>query len=165
MAVNNNGKTIYQLTSASALNDTDLFAISSANNLTRSVTLSQIRLAVIKDLYGKDIINDMFNEIRSEIKEVNDSVVELNNDVAEFRNEFNIQLQEIRSDLDTSINNLRSELNSTMNLRLSTMETSLKKQITDLDTRLTNSINGLISYGTEVPTVLGTGKMYLQYFN
>ena len=171
------GKLIYQLTSASALKDTDLFVISS-DNLTRSVTLSQIKLAVANNFYDKQSVNNMFDQLKLQIKDVVDSVSNMENNISEFRNEFNGQLQSLSSNFNTSINNLRSELNTsintfktetdskftTVNNSISTLNTTLSKKITDLDTKLTNSINGLISYGTAVPTSLSTGKVYLQYF-
>ena len=52
--IRTNGKQIYQLTSAAALKDTDLFVISSADNLTRSVSLNQLKTAVTHNFY--DII-------------------------------------------------------------------------------------------------------------
>ena len=44
------------------------------------------------------------------------------------------------------------------------LRVKLSQELVDLDTKLTNKINDLISYGTEVPTTLATGKLYLQYF-
>ena len=175
---NSNGKLIYQLTSASALKDTDLFVISSADNLTRSVTLSQIKLAVANNFYDKQSITEMYDELRLQIREVVNSVSEVENNISEFRNEFNNQLQILNNSFNTSINNAKSELNiqidniesdtnskfTEVNNTISNLNTSLKKQITDLDTKLTNTINGLISYGTAVPTSLSTGKVYFQYF-
>lgn len=188
MAVNN-GKSIYQLTSASALKDTDLFVISSADNLTRSVSLSQIRLSITKDFYSNDEINNMIDNLNEQIKYVADAIANSDSGTTDFRNHFLNQLQEIRDDFLTEINNVRSEFNTRLNnldtdidnrfmtisenmdlmnesltTNINSVNTSLQQKITDLDTKLTNQINGLISYGTAVPTTLATGKVYLQYF-
>ena len=71
--IRNNGKLIYQLTSASALKDTDLFVISSADNLTRSITLSQLKMAVTKDYYNIDDITEILDNIREQLKDVTDA--------------------------------------------------------------------------------------------
>lgn len=129
-----NGKLIYQLTSAAALKDTDLFAISSSDNLTRKVSLSQIKSSVSNDFYNKNDMDKLLDELKQQIKNVSDSVFEMNNDITEFRNEFNNKLTE--------------------------QNNSLLKKINDLDKKLTE----WILYGTQVPTTLDTGRVYLQYF-
>ena len=191
-----NGKLIYQLTSASALKDTDLFVISSADNLTRSITMSQLKLAIISDLYAKEDINDMIDDLKLQIKGVADRMTDYENNISEFRNEFNNQLNEIRNNFTTEINNVRSEFNvrvdeleadmnkqitstiksisdlstsvdnrfKTVNTNITNLNNSLTDKINEVDERLTNTINGLISYGTTIPTTLATGKVYLQYF-
>lgn len=175
-----NGKLIYQLTSASALRDTDLFVISSADNLTRSVTLSQLRSAVTSG-YSNDEIDTLIDDLKMQLKDISDRMSDYENDIFEFRNEFNNYLNDIRSSFTNEINNVRSEFNSNItkletnvnkqftetNKHISdlrTMDTSLTNKINEVDTRLTNAINGLISYGTAVPSTLATGKIYLQYF-
>ena len=155
-----NGKLIYQLTSASALKDTDLFVISSAdNNLTRSVTLLQIKTAVANNFYNKEDMNNLLDELKLQIKELTDSTTNSENNISEFRNEFNTKLQELRSSFTADINTAKSEFNIT----ITNESTSLQQKITELETKLTNQINGLISYGIEVPTTMTT-KIYLQYF-
>ena len=129
-----NGKLIYQLTDASALKDTDLFAISTTDNLTRKVSLSQIKASFNNDYYNKDESDDLLDELRQQIKDINDRIFSTNNDIAEFRNEFNT--------------------------KLTNLDNTLSKKITDLDTKLVN----WIMYGTSVPTTLPTGRTYLQYF-
>ena len=89
-----NGKLIYQLTSASALKDTDLFAISS-NNLTRSVSLLQIKLSMESIFYTKNNIDGLLDDLRGQIKKVSDEAFETVNDITEFRNEFNSKLQNL----------------------------------------------------------------------
>ena len=191
------GKLIYQLTSASALKDTDLFVISSADNsLTRSITLSQLKLATLNGLYKNEEIDDKFDELKLQIKKISDNMSEYDNDVSELRNEFNAHLNQIRNDFTFEINSVRSEFNNaisnlesdvnnkftntnkaisdlststnnrfnTVNTNITNLDTSLSKKINDVDVKLTNAINGLISYGTAVPTSLATGKVYLQYF-
>lgn len=160
MAQTGNGKLIYQLTSASALRDTDLFAISSTDNLTRSVSLGQIKAAVASDFYNKEDANDIFDELREQIKKLSDDIAGVENSITETRNEFNTQLQQLNSQLTSDINDTRSTLNTTIN----NLDLSLSKKITDLDTKLTNRINNIFSYGTSIPTTLETGKIYLQIF-
>ena len=155
-----NGKLIYQLTSASALRDTDLFAISTTDNLTRSVSLGQIKSAISNEFYNKEDTNDLLEELREEIQNISNDISETNNDMTEFRNEFNTQLQELNSQLTNTINNTKSELNTNIN----NLNTSLTKKINDLDIKLTNAINNVFDYGTTVPTTLETGKIFLQYF-
>lgn len=155
-----NGKLIYQLTSASALRDTDLFAISSTDNLTRNVSLGQIKAAVASDFYNKEDANDIFDELREQIKELSDDISDVENNITEFRNEFNTQLQQLNAQLTTDINNTKSTLNTTIN----NLDTTLSKKITDLETKLTNMVNNVFSYGTTIPTTLESGKIYLQIF-
>ena len=191
------GKLIYQLTSASALKDTDLFVISSADsNLTRSITLSQLKSATLNNIYKNDEIDSKFDDLKLQIKNITDKMSGFDNDNSEFRNEFNSQLNQIRNDFIFEINNVRSEFNNTiaeldvelheqfesinkiitdlnssmnnrfnsLNTSITNLDTSLTQMINDTDTKLTNAINGLISYGTAIPTSLAAGKVYLQYF-
>ena len=187
------GKLIYQLTSASALKDNDLFVISSAeNNLTRSITLSQIREAVIGDRYTNEDILEFVDDLKLQIKNMDDLFYEYDNNLSEFRNEFNAQLlnlrtnftndlNEVQNNITNRIDNLQDNINNylntieqdvsdlntridNVNTNINNVENTLHEKIDDLDIRLTNSINGLISYGTAVPTTLDTGKIYLQYF-
>lgn len=151
------GKLIYQLTSAAALKDTDLFVISSADNLTRSVTLSQLKKAIIGE-FSDD--TDLLDGLRSDIKNLNDTVSEYGNNLSEFRNEFNAQLQVLGNRFATDLNNVRSEFNTS----ITNLDTSLQEKITNLDLKLSKKIDEMITYGTAVPTTLATGKVYLQYF-
>ena len=160
MASTANGKLIYQLTSASALRDTDLFAISSTDNLTRNVSLGQIKAAVAYDFYNKEDANEVFDELREQIKDLSDDLSGVENNITEVRNEFNTQLQELNAQLTTDINNTRSALNTTIN----NLDTSLSTRITELDNKLTTMINNVFSYGSSIPTTLETGKIYLQFF-
>ena len=160
MAQTANGKLIYQLTSASALRDTDLFAISSTDNLTRNVSLGQIKAAVATDFYNKEDANKVFDELRQQIKDLSDDVAGVENTITETRNEFNTQLQQLNNQLTTDINNTRSTLNTTIN----NLDTKLSTRITELDTKLTNMINNVFSWGDTIPTTLETGKIYLQIF-
>lgn len=191
-----NGKLIYQLTSASALKDTDLFVISSSDNLTRSITLSQLKEAITSAFFSNDEIISMIDELKLQHKDLSDEIADVDNNISEFRNEFNNQLNIIRNDHTTGMNTLRSEFNNALDdtkeefndkitqvnnsisnlskstntkftevdTRITNLNDTLSKRIQDLDTELTAHINGLISYGTEIPTTLATGKVYLQYF-
>lgn len=150
------GKLIYQLTSASALRDTDLFPISTSDNLTRSVSLGQIKSSIANDFYNKDKIDDLLNDIKSQIKDVSDDNNAIENDLSEFRNEFNSQLQQLNNDLRTVINNTKSELNISIN--------NVNKSLEDNIKTVNSKIDNLIVYGTSIPTKLDPGKIYLQYF-
>lgn len=160
MASTSNGKLIYQLTSASALRDTDLFAISSTDNLTRNVSLGQIKAAVASDFYNKEDANNIFEDLREQIKALSDNISDVENNITEFRNEFNTQLQELNSQITSDINTTKSELNTSIN----NLNTTLSKKITDLENKLTNMVNNVFSYGSSIPTTLETGKIYLQFF-
>lgn len=151
-----NGKLIYQLTSASALKDADLFAISTSDNLTRSVSLGQIKSAVANDFYNKNIIDSLLDDVKSQIQDVSNDNNDLENDLSEFRNEFNTKLHELNSQLRTTINDTKSELNTNIN----NTNTSLTNKINDTNTRIDN----LFVYGMSIPTKLEPGKIYLQYF-
>lgn len=137
-AASYNGKLIYQLVAASTLKDTDLFAISTSDNLTRRVSLSQIKSSFNADYYNKEDIDMVLDSIRLQIKNVSDELFQINNNITEFRNEFNN--------------------------KITNLDNTLSKKINDLDTKLTNMITNWIQYGTSVPTTLETGRTYLQYF-
>lgn len=169
-----NGKLIYQLTDASVLKDTDLFAISTTDNLTRKVSLSQVKASFNNDYYNKDESDDLLDELRQQIKDINDRIFGAGNDITEFRNEFNNRLNQLNNDLRLEINevdkkftditdDIYTQLNETkneFNNKITNLDNTLSKKITDLDTKLTN----WIMYGTSVPTNLPTGRTYLQYF-
>jgi len=104
-----NGKLIYQLTSATMLKDTDLFAISTSDHLTRNISLKQIKLSINNDFYSKDDINNILDKLRLQIKNLSDQVVILENDITEFRNEFNTKLNNVESNLNQTINNLDNQ--------------------------------------------------------
>lgn len=187
------GKLIYQLTSASALKDTDLFPISSSDNLTRNVSLGQIKASFNIDYYNKDDIDIVLDMLRQQIKNISDDLFNLGNDVTEFRNEFNNKLNEldnslryeineidkkftnitndldtkftnITNDLDTRITEVHTELDTKIDTEISNLDTTLSKKISDLDAELTKMITEWILYGTAVPATLATGRVYLQYF-
>ena len=143
-----NGKLIYQLTSASALKETDMFPISSTDNLTRKVTLSQIKTYFNNFYYSKEDSNNQLDELRKFIKVVSDSVSLLDNNLTEFRNEFNNKLintqnaiynkiNDVESDYNTKITNLDTKLTNSIN----NVNTTLSKSISDLDIKLTKKIN------------------------
>lgn len=136
------GKLIYQLTSASALKDTDLFVISSADNsLTRSITLSQLKLATLNGLYKNEDIDSKFDELKLQIKKISDNMSEYDNDVSEIRNEFNTHLNQIRNDFAFEINSVRSEFNNTineLNEDLDKQFSAINKTITDLNKETNN---------------------------
>ena len=112
--IRTNGKQIYQLTSASALKDTDLFVISSADNLTRSITLNQLKLAVTRNFHNKDEMTEILDTIREQVKGIADHLSNSDDNTSDFRNHFNNQLQLIRDDFETEINNIRSEFETTL---------------------------------------------------
>lgn len=173
-----NGKLIYQLTSASALKDNDLFAISTAENLTRSVSLAQIKSSFNADYYNKDDMDILLDSIRQQIKNVSDNIFASENNIAEFRNEFNNKLNQLNSDLREEINNVDKKFTDVtndiiqqladtkveLNNKITNLDNTLSQRITDLDTELTNMITNWIMFGTSVPTTLPTGRTYLQYF-
>lgn len=162
-----NGKLIYQLTSATALKDTDLFAISTSDHLTRSVTLSQIKAFATSDVYNIDDIDNKLTELKLQIKNMGDQIFELDNDITEFKNEFINKLNELNESLTQTINNLDKKLtenieqvNNSLTTKINNTETSLTQKIEALDKKL----ESWIMYGTAVPTTLPTGRVYLQYF-
>lgn len=183
-----NGKLIYQLVSASSLKDTDLFAISTSDNLTRKVTLTQIKKSFSNEFYNKDDIDILLDELRKEIKNINKYITDLENDITEFRNEFNNKLNQLRQEFNEDINNLDqkftnliNDINQDINAitnRVDSLEqnfnafksqtesniTNINKRIDALDKEIDEKLNNLIAYGASVPSTLATGKLYLQYF-
>lgn len=169
-----NGKLIYQLTSASALKDTDLFAISTSDNLTRSISLFQIKTSFKNEFYDKENTDRLLDELRQQIKEINDNAFELNNDITEFRNEFNVKLQELGETLVNMINEVDKDSidrDTALGIRIDNLNTkvdnnynTLNTKIDNLERSLTEKIDGLILYGPDIPTTLETGRLYLQYF-
>lgn len=110
-----NGKFIYQLTSASALKDNDLFAISSTDNLTRSVSLKQIKDSVNINFYNKDEMDSLLDVIRQQVKDGFDNTFGLGNSVSEFRNEFNSQLHQLDTTLRQEINEVDKKFTDIIN--------------------------------------------------
>lgn len=163
-----NGRLINQLTASSILKDTDLFAISS-DNLTRCVSLSQIKSAVTSNYYNKDDINQLLDVIREQVKSFADETFGTGVDVAEFRNEFNEKLQTLRNDLTIIINDKEGKLKDKDN-ELLQMINGHKERINQLFNKVDiineniTEIQDRITYGTAIPTTLETGKIYLQYF-
>lgn len=153
-----NGKLIYQLTAASALKDTDLFPISSSN-LTRQISLSQLKSSFKNDFYSKDEIDNLLDAIRLNFGGTSGDVFDLYNVIAEFKNEINNKFQNFTQNVNESLNNLDKKINDNyqyFDLRYST----LNKKIQDINTQL----GSLIQYGTSVPTTLPKGQVYIQYF-
>lgn len=175
---NINGKLIYQLTSASALKDTDLFPISSTDNLTRNVSLGQIKASFNNDFYNKEDMDTILDILRQQIKNSADDLFELNNNITEFRNEFNNKLFELDNSLRHEINevdkkftNITNELDAKftksiadLDLKTTLADNALHEKIDNLEIKLTQMITNWILYGTEIPTSLPTGRVYLQYF-
>lgn len=169
-----NGKLIYQLVSASVLKDTDLFAISTTDNLTRKVSLSQIKSSFNANYYNKEDTDVILDNIRQQIKNVSNELFQINNDITEFRNEFNNKLSVLSLNLRQDINNIdikftdiTNEIIKSINNvdnKLNDLSSSLSNTITDLDVKLTSMITNMFQYGTDVPITLETGRAYLQYF-
>lgn len=155
-----NGKLIYQLTSASALRDTDLFPISSSDNLTRNVSLGQIKVYVSNEFYNKEDANDIFDEIKQQIKTLSDNIASVENTITENRNEFNVQLQTLNTQLTSDINETKSTLNTSIN----NLNNNLSTRISDLEKKLTTMVNNVFAWGEDIPTKLESGKIYLQIF-
>ena len=148
-----NGKLIYQLTSASALKDTDLFVISSADRLTRSITLSQLREAINGDRYSNDKITELLDELKLQIKNITDSLSEYDNNLSEFRNEFNTQLQSLRTSYISDLNNTKSEINT----RITILENDMFEEfesVKDIISELTkNTNNKFTEYNNNLTSV------------
>ena len=151
--IRTNGKQIYQLTSASALKDTDLFVISSADRLTRSITLSQLREAINGDRYSNDKITELLDELKLQIKNITDSLSEYDNNLSEFRNEFNTQLQSLRTSYISDLNNTKSEINT----RITILENDMFEEfesVKDIISELTkNTNNKFTEYNNNLTSV------------
>ena len=167
------GKLIYQLTSASALNGNELFAISTSDYLTRSVTLSQIGSFIKSDIYSTTDIDNIFNDLRDQIMEINNQLFELESNITEFRNEFNNKLNALYQNLIEIINDLDSKLSlritnayNELNTKIENVNITLSNRITALDERITLLENKLAyKYGnTAPPSDLEEGMLYLQWF-
>lgn len=134
MASINNGKTIYQLTSASALNDTDLFVISSGDNLTRSITLNQLKAAVTHDYFDKDETNELLDTLKAQIKTITDALYNSDINTSEFRNYVHTQLQEIKQVHLADLNNFRTEITNSFN----SFENEVDEKFNQVNQRLTH---------------------------
>lgn len=158
-----NGKLIYQLTSASALKETDLFAISTSDNLTRNVTVHQVKSFITNGDYTNEDIDNMYQRLMDLIKQTQNQIVLLQNDITEFRNEFNNKLNQLNqnllneintvdSKLTESINNLDESVNTridnevkVINNNINNLNVSLSNRITKLDTDINNRIDNEVN--------------------
>lgn len=146
------GKLIYDLTSAEALTDTDIIPIST-NYLTRSITLSQLKLYTNAGIYTSQEVDELIdNLVNDKIALINKDIFDLRNDITEFRNEFITKLSELSEDLFEEVNNIDQ--------RVTDLTNDLRADLTDLETRF----NEKIIIGNQVPTTLKPGQVYLQYF-
>lgn len=146
------GKLIYDLTSADALTDNDIIPISS-NYLTRSITLSQLKLYTNTGIYSsKEIDQKIDNIVNDQIASINKDIFDLRNDITEFRNEFTTKLSDLSDELFGKVNEIDQKFTD--------LTTDLRTDLTDLETRF----NEKILIGNKVPTTLKEGQVYLQYF-
>lgn len=122
------GKLIYELVKVQTLRDTDLFAISTTDSLTRAVSLKQIKTSISSDYYSITDIDNLLDSIRRQIQILNQDI-------------FNL-----RAEVNEDISDLRNLINTTK-------------------VELENMIRNWISYGKEIPTSLGTGRLYIQWFD
>ena len=174
------GKLIYELTSADALKDTDLIPISE-NYLTRSISLSQLKLYNNSGMYTSQKIDELIDTLRDDIKGTDDSIFTLQNNINEFRNEFITRLSNLNNELESKINDIDQKLideGTQIRVIIRNTKNELNQSITDLNTSLTNVNNALttkitnletkvdeqILIGNAVPTTLKEGQIYLQYF-
>lgn len=173
-----NGKFIYQLTSAASLKDTDLFAISTSNYLTRSVSLKQIKSFVTNDFYDKDDIQVLLDELRKLIQDLGDDIFNLRQEITDFEN----HVEETMNDIRNTLNKRMDLLEKTLNERIDNLEQELNTKIDNLENKhdqdiqnlreyidnvqddLEEMIRGWILYGISAPSSLATGRVYLQYF-
>ncbi len=140
-----NGKLIYELTSAAALKDTDLFAISTSNNLTRNVSLKQIKSSINNDFYDRTEIDNLLDQLRKQINQLSDDVYDLSKEITNFEQSVNQTIQNLDNKIDRSVTELTNLINNTRS---------------DLE----EMIRTWIMYGTDIPSKLDTGRVYLQYF-
>lgn len=162
-----NGKLIYQLQSVTELSGDDKFAISTSNNLTRAVTLSQIKKFATSDMVSNDDLENALQELRGNIQTVTNNVNELTEKVSTLDNtlntaitNWNLALEQTKNEFNKNLKDEIDNLNNSLTTKINNTETSLTQKIEALDKKL----ESWIMYGTAVPTTLPTGRVYLQYF-
>ena len=143
------GKLIYELTSADALKDTDLFAVSS-NNLTRKISVSQLKLYIYNDIYNKKETDGLMNQVRDEIKGIGDDIFGLENGIYEFINEFNVKLQNLNKNLTSVINevdkkftDITNEIKESLSTSITEINNRIDTEVETLNTRVTNEVQTL----------------------
>lgn len=146
------GKLIYDLTSAEALTDADIIPIST-NYLTRSITLSQLKIYTNAGIYTSQEVDELIDTlVNDKIVSINKDIFDLRNDITEFRNEFTTKLSDLSDELFKTVNDNDQKFTDITN--------KLRIDLTDLETRF----NEKIIIGNQVPTTLKPGQVYLQYF-
>ena len=157
-----NGKLIYELTSASALKDTDLLPISS-DNLTRKVSLTQLKSSINNDFYNKDDMNTILDELKLEIKNLHDKLFADEGNITEFRNEFNNILNVYRDEFNKELNDIRSEFNTTLTQFEGEFNTKIEDVRTDLTTQLNDFKDEYNQYKTTVEDHFTSIETEMQY--
>lgn len=165
--IRNIGKLIYQLTSASALQDTDLFAISSADNLTRRISLGQIKESFKGDFYSNNDIDQLLDELRDRINNLNNDLFQFENDIADLRNSFNKSINNLEAyvknnyynmeNMDIIINDIRSDIDALSN-HVDDIENTLRNEF---NTGLTNLSNHVDSVESSLNTKITELKSYV----
>lgn len=95
------GKLIYELIKVQTLRDTDLFAISTTDSLTRSVSLKQIKNSFNNEYYSITDIDNLLDDIRRQIQN-------LSQDIFNLRTEVNEDISDLRSLINTTKNELEN---------------------------------------------------------
>lgn len=95
------GKLIYELVKVQTLRDTDLFAISTTDSLTRAVSLKQIKTSISSDYYSITDIDNLLDSIRRQIQILNQDIfnlrAEVNEDISDLRNLINTTKVELEN--------------------------------------------------------------------
>lgn len=95
------GKLIYELVKVQTLRDTDLFAISTTDSLTRAVSLKQIKTSISSDYYSITDIDNLLDGIRRQIQILNQDIfnlrAEVNEDISDLRNLINTTKVELEN--------------------------------------------------------------------
>ena len=162
------GKHIYELEELKLLKNTAYLAISQ-DNLTRKVSLDDLKLAFNGDsdevskntYYSTEYMSRYFDNVDDRFREVSNEISKTNTRIDNLTEYVNQQDADIRQTIEENYNHWDTVLYSTDTKNLGDI-VDLKNRVTALEYKVRNIVD--ISYGTEIPSELETGAIYLQYF-
>lgn len=171
------GKHIFELDSLNETIDSGSYLIISQDNLARKITIDKLKESFNGDnkdvsentYYSSKYISDLINTINGEILNTKQDIINSNNDINTKIDSIKYDINQNNRTIYNEVYNMIKDSIKTVNERIDDEISTINENIENVTNNITNiqaKLQGItkIEIGTEVPTELSEGTIYLQYF-